>query len=166
LYQTLHQHNPEWLYNDIDIYTESSLLSLIGKISQTKNFVLLNDYSESKYNSSSRGSLFDIIIASQKYNIYSKIKENKINIDLKYLLKIDFIETSNNKPEKIISSFDLDCCKIAITIEDNILKFHIHNDFYVDSYSVKNNLKKTISRVKKYRDRGFKCMNLDMYDEN
>ena len=166
LYQTLHQYNPEWIYNDIDIYTGSGLLSKVGQTSQTKNFVLLNNFYDTENISSSSAVLSDIIIAGAKYNIYSKSKRNKTDIDLNHILTLDFIETSNNNPEKIISSFDLDCCKIAITIEDNIVKFHIHNDFYVDSYSVKNNLKKTISRVKKYRGRGFKCFNLDMHSEN
>lgn len=188
LYLTLHQHKPEWVFNDIDIYTESGFLALIGQTSQTKNFVLLNDYFESKSNTSSSfhqspdssGSVFEymseeirwgisqsnIIKAGAKYSIYSKTKKNKTDIDLKHILTLDFIETSNNNPEKIISSFDLDCCKIAITIEGNIIKFHIHNDYYVDSYSVKNSSNKTISRVKKYRNRGFKCLNLDMCSEN
>jgi hypothetical protein len=167
LYQTLHQHHPEWIYNDIDIYTESGLLlSKFGQIAQTKNFVLLNDCYDTENNSSSSAVLSDIIMAGAKYNIYSKTKKNKTDIDLKHILTLDFIETSNNNPEKIISSFDLDCCKIAITIEGNIIKFHIHNDYYVDSYSVKNSSNKTFSRVKKYRNRGFKCLNLDMCIEN
>jgi hypothetical protein len=162
LHQMLHHKKPQWSYNDIDIYLNYDFSKNIGSSKQTKNYILMEMKENKKYSNFSSSNMFQY---NSKYGIYLKKKESDIKIELKQILLLDLVKVNTTNPSKIISSFDLDCCKISITISDNIIKFYIHNDFYVDSYTIQNSYVTTINRVIKYRNRGFNCYNLENYPE-
>lgn len=164
LHQMLHHKNPKWMYNDIDIYSNYDFHNNIGTAKQTRKFLLLELEKDIEYQPTYLSS--NIIQKNSKYGIYLKKKEEN-KIELNQILLLDFVTVIDcfNTPDKIISSFDLDCCKIAITVSNNIIKFYIHNDFYVDSYRIQNNCITTMNRVNKYRNRGFNCENLENYSE-
>ena len=157
LYLLFHRKKPIWVPGDIDIYTKHNFSKYFGLAIQTKNFVTL------KVANKTQNYLYtsNIVIENSKYNIYQKNERD----DLRKIFTIDFVFVYTTCPSKIISSFDLDCCKIAMTISNDVIKFYIHNDFHVDSYIIKNNSETTIKRVKKYRERGFNCYNYEGYDE-
>jgi hypothetical protein len=165
LHQTLHHKKPQWSYNDIDIYSNYDFRKNLNSAKQTQNYVLIEieeNKKSSNYQLSSSSNMFQY---NSKYSVYLKKKESNTKIELNQILLLDLVKVNTTNPSKIISSFDLDCCKIAITISDNIIKFYIHNDFYVDSYTVQNSYITTINRVIKYRSRGFNCYNLENYSE-
>ena len=163
LHQMLHHKNPQWSYNDIDIYSTYDSHRNISSSKQTKNYVLIEIDENKKSSNYSSSNMFQY---NSKYGIYLKKKESETKIELNQILLLDLVKVNTTNPSKIISSFDLDCCKIAITISDNIIKFYIHNDFYVDSYTVQNSYINTMNRVIKYRSRGFNCYNLENYSED
>lgn len=162
LHQMLHHKKPQWMYNDIDIYSNYDFCRNISSAKQTNNYVLM-EIEENKKSSNYQLSSSNMIQYNSKYGVYLKKKESDTKIQLNQILLLDLVKVRTNDSCMVISSFDLDCCKIAITIRDNIIKFYIHNDFYVDSYIVQNNYITTMNRVKKYRSRGFNCYNLENY---
>lgn len=169
IHQTLHQLGPMWKYNDIDIYYNNYMYeTYIPEIMVIDNLIIMktNDESnEEKYNSYC--CLSPLIKNIDNLSVYIKKKKSNNNnnneIILEKILSFDLIYTYQRKPYEIIDTFDLDCCKISMTLNNNGIKMYIHNDFYVDSYRIINqkNMKKTRERVKKYRSRGFLCMDLD-----
>ena len=162
LHQLLHHKKPQWSYNDIDIYLNYDFRKNIGSVKQTQNFLLVEMEENKKYSNYSSS----IIQNNSKYAIYLKKKESDTKIELNQILLLDLVSVNTPAPFKIISSFDLDCCKVAINIANNIIKFYIHNDFYVDAYTIQNNYNTTMNRLKKYRSRGFNCYNLENYIES
>ena len=164
MHQTLHQLGPTWKYNDIDIYYNNYMYeTYIPEIMKIDNLIIMktNDEStEEKYKS--YFGISPIIKSIDKLSIYVKKKRSNNKNDeviLQKILSFDLIYTYHRKPYEIIDSFDLDCCKIAMTFNNSDIKMYIHNDFYVDSYRIIN--KKTRERIKKYRERGFLCFDLD-----
>jgi hypothetical protein len=168
MHQTLHQLGPTWKYNDIDIYYNNYMYEIyIPEIMKIDNLIIMktNDEStEEKYKS--YFGLSPLIKGVDKLSIYVKKKKSNNKNDevvLQKILSFDLIYTYQRKPYEIIDTFDLDCCKVSMTFNNSDIKMYIHNDFYIDSYRIINqkNAEKTRERVKKYRSRGFLCMDLD-----
>jgi hypothetical protein len=169
MHQIFHQFGPKWKYNDIDIYYNNYIYEIyIPEIMKIDNLIIMktNDEStEEKYKSYSYFS--SLIKGVDKLSVYIKKKKsnnkNDNEIILQKILSFDLIYTYQRKPYEIIDTFDLDCCKISMTFNNYGIKMYIHNDFYVDSYKIidKKNTEKIYERIKKYRERGFLCMDLD-----
>jgi hypothetical protein len=169
MHQTLHQHGPTWKYNDIDIYYNNYMYGLyIPEIMKIDNLIIMKNNDENtqeKYKSYL--GISPTIKSVDKLSIYVKKKNYDKNkndeVVLQKILSIDLIYTYYRKPYEIIDTFDLDCCKVSMTFNNSDIKMYIHNDFYVDSYKIMNekNADKTRERVRKYRSRGFLCLDLD-----
>jgi hypothetical protein len=75
LHQMLHHKNPQWTYNDIDIYSNYDVRKNFSSAKQTPNFLLLEIDENKRY----LNYPYSIIQNNSKYGIYSKKKEeNKI----------------------------------------------------------------------------------------
>jgi len=162
-HQTLHNFNPKWKYNDIDVYYNNYMYNLyIPDIMKIDNLIIMKSNNDNTdYTSYSR--ITSNIIDVNKLLVYVKTNKSDEEIVLKKIMSIDLIFVYNKKPYQIINNFDLDCCKISIVLLERDFKIYINNNFYIDSYKVLDikNKDKIIKRIEKYRDRGFKCLDLD-----
>ena len=170
LHQLLHLQSSKWTYNDIDIYYYSDYNIIIPEIMIFDNIIVKYENSKkSKINSyKNRSSISSYIKNLNKLSFYYCLNDDSdSDIILKKIFSIDLISIYIEKPQEIIKFFDLDCCKVSFITLDKEIKMYIDNNFYVDSYKILNinNVKKTLERVKKYRARGFKCINLENYSE-
>jgi hypothetical protein len=169
-HQLLHLQSPKWIYNDIDIYYYSNININIPEIMVFDNIIVKNQNLKKSNISSykNRSSISSYIKNLDKLSFYYCLN-NDTDSDLvfKKIFSIDLINVYTETPHEIIKFFDLDCCKVSFITLHKEIKMYIDNNFYVDSYKIFhiNNVKKTLERVKKYRARGFKCMNLENYSE-
>jgi hypothetical protein len=152
-YQKLYGKNPKWEYGDIDVYIKKDNVNI-----ENENLKLIQEFSERETkccgycgNVSYQDNI-NYITNVKKYNVVGK---TTFNMDL---IQVDEIELY-----QIVESFYLDCCKIIIELKNDYINLIINNEFYVDSFLIKNNKEKTLNRINKYRERGFNCYNYDHY---
>lgn len=148
---------PKWKYNDIDIYTHSSINDdIYYTINNTLFISNTNNSTESvcKY--------YKNLTNIKSVNKLSSFSLKNITKETDFIQKIEnydiiTIDSKITPLYNIVEDFDLDCCKIAIQFsQNNGIDLIIHNSFYVDSYTIrKKSIKNTMNRVLKYRERGF-----------
>jgi hypothetical protein len=170
LHQFLHLQNLLWNYNDIDLYYYSNINIIIPEIIIFNNIIIKKETSQRSIINSYKNnpSISSYIKNLDKLSFYYCLNnDTDSDLVLKKIFSIDLISIYLEKPREIVKFFDLDCCKVAFITLKNEIKMYIDNNFYVDSYKILsiNNVKKTLERVKKYRERGFKCINLENYSE-
>jgi hypothetical protein len=170
LHQFLHLQSSLWNYNDIDIYYYTNDSINIPEIMVFDNIIVKNQNLKKSNISSykNKSSISSYIKNLDKLSFYYCLNnDTDSDLVLKKIFSIDLISLYVDKPYEIIKFFDLDCCKVSFITLKNEIKMYIDNNFYVDSYKILNinNVKKTLERVKKYRERGFKCINLENYSE-
>jgi hypothetical protein len=139
LYSSLTNKNTKFEYNDIDIYYADYDDLYDYKITKhyelncnsiTSNIKSIQTHTSSEYDRM----LYDFIF---------------LNVHIKSFTLINVIDYT-------FQTFDLSCCKIAFTINDNSLTFYIHNDYYLNKANICGlSMFYTGQRMEKYKKRGF-----------
>lgn len=125
MYQTMHGKMPsnEWVYDDIDVFYQSSVYINTGMIWKDTAINLIG----------------------MPYRHYPYLRD-------------------------ITRLFNIDCRKIMMDVREDGIYMCIHNEFYVDGYSMNSDdtaveKYETLEQVLIYRERGFDCNNYEENDE-
>jgi hypothetical protein len=152
LYSKLtNKNNIQHIYNDIDIY----YIDYHDLYDKNKKSVYSNkcEYKNPIIKDVKKGVLE---FGTDKTTLVT----NYIDYDVIYLenLASDDVSHSNVLESNMLltfDNFDLACCKIAFTVEDDHIKFYIHNDYYRKSINLcYYSWDRTLKRVEKYNNRG------------
>jgi hypothetical protein len=166
-------------YSDIDFMT-TNIRSINMDILLYKNYGIETHYNNNKYISFNTNNLVDYYDNNTRtiHNTYTKvinkiedvIKLKNKTLDSEYI-DIDIVKLQSNYHNKTfklslendiydtLNSFDISCCKIAFTYNnDNEFIFYIHPDYYnnrayINKKDISNGLN-TLKRIEKYKNKG------------